>query len=285
MLERRVSLIGAGAMGEALVRSLVTRRLVEPQALMAADVRRSRLEEVARRYGVRAGASNEEAARFGEVLILAVKPQQIEGVLQEIRPHLTPHHLILSIAAGVRIRFLESHLGDGVPVVRAMPNVACLVGEAASGFSLGRWAGEKEAELARQILGAVGQVFLLPEPLLDVVTGLSGSGPAFLALVIEALAEGGVACGLPREVAVKLAAQTCVGAGRLVLEGGLHPALLREMVTSPGGTSAAGIQVLEEGAVRAALAGAVRAATRRSQELSAGGREEEPANGEAKEGE
>lgn len=282
MLEPRVSIIGAGSMGEALIRSLLTRELITPQALMAADVRLSRLEEIHRQHGVRTSTENREAARFGQILVLAVKPQQIEGVLHEIRSILTPDHVVISIAAGVRIRFLESHLGEGVPVVRAMPNVACLVGEAASGISLGRWAGKAEADLARRILGAVGEVFVLPEPLLDTVTGLSGSGPAFLALVIEALAEGGVACGLPREVAVKLAAQTCVGAGRLVLDGGLHPAMLREMVTSPGGTSAAGIQVLEEGAVRAALAGAVRAATRRSQELSAGGREEEPANGGAK---
>lgn len=272
-------------MGEALIRSLLAREIITPDGLMAADVRASRLGEIRRQHGVRTSSDNREAARFGRILVLAVKPQQIEGVLQEIRPVVTPDHLVISIAAGVRIRFLESHLGDGVPVVRAMPNVACLVGEAASGISLGRWAGEAEAETARRILGAVGQVFVLPEPLLDVVTGLSGSGPAFLAVVIDALAEGGVACGLPRDVAVNLAAQTCVGAGRLILEAGFHPAVLRDMVTSPGGTSAAGLQVLEERAVRAALAGAVRAATRRSQELSAGGREEEPANDRVQGGE
>lgn len=279
MLEQKVSVIGAGAMGEALIRSLLSRGLVNADSLMAADVRRARLEQLHQNHGIRTTADNREAARFGQVLILAVKPQQIEGVLHQISPEISGDHLVISIAAGVRLRFLESHLAEGVPVVRVMPNVACLVGEAASGFSLGRWAGEREAELARRILEAVGQVFLLPEPLLDTVTGLSGSGPAFLGLVIDALADGGVACGLPREVAVKLAAQTCVGAGRLVLETGLHPSVLRDMVTSPGGTSAAGLQVLEERALRAALAGAVRAATRRSQELSAGGSEEEPANG------
>ncbi|BAS28374.1 pyrroline-5-carboxylate reductase [Limnochorda pilosa] len=279
MLEQRVSVIGAGAMGEALIRSLLGRDLVSAETLMAADVRRSKLDEIRQRFGIGVTADNREAARFGQVLILAVKPQQIEGVLRQIGPDLTTGHLVISIAAGVRLRFLESHLPEGVPVVRVMPNVACLVGEAASGFSLGRWAGDPEAERARRILGAVGQVFLLPEPLLDAVTGLSGSGPAFLGLVIDALADGGVACGLPRDVAVKLAAQTCLGAARLVLEAGIHPAVLRDMVTSPGGTSAAGLQVLEERALRAALAGAVRAATRRSQELSAGGSEEEPANG------
>jgi pyrroline-5-carboxylate reductase len=217
--------------------------------------------------GAKAAASAALLAKDVDVIILAVKPQQMAAVLSELRPAIKPHHLLISIAAGVRIATLSKGLGENVRIVRVMPNTPCLVGQSASGYCLGPAATAADGVLVGQLLGAVGRAFAVDEKLLDAVTGLSGSGPAFVYTVIEALSDGGVRMGLPRDVALSLAAQTVLGSAEMVLQTGEHPAVLKDRVTSPGGTTIAGLQALETGGLRAALMAAVEAATRRSIEL------------------
>ena len=204
------------------------------------------------------------------VLVLAVKPSHVAELLDEIRPFVTPGHLLISIAAGVPIARLEAGLGEGARIIRVMPNTPALVGASASAYALGNAATEADAALAQKIFSAVGVAFQLKESLLDAVTGLSGSGPAYVYLMIEALSDGGVAAGLPREVATKLAAQTLLGSAKMVLETGLHPGALKDMVTSPGGTTIEGLHELEKGKVRGVLINAVRAATEKSRKLGQG---------------
>ena len=210
---------------------------------------------------------NRAVAAEADVLILAVKPQQMSGVLAEVGPTLTSSRLVVSIAAGMRLDTLAAGLGPRARLIRVMPNTPCLVGQSASGYSLGAGATEADAELVAELLAAVGRAFRVDEKLLDAVTGLSGSGPAFVYLIIEALSDGGVRMGLPREVALQLAAQTVRGAAEMVLTSGEHPAVLKDRVASPGGTTIAGLQALEAGSLRGTLMAAVEAATRRSQEL------------------
>jgi pyrroline-5-carboxylate reductase len=202
-----------------------------------------------------------------EIVFIAVKPGIVPVVLREVSGAITPQHLVISIAAGVPIASMESLLPAGARVVRVMPNTPCLVGASATAFALGKNATAQDAACVKTIFDAVGKTFLVEEKLLDAVTGLSGSGPAYVYLVIEALADGGVHMGLPREIATALAAQTVMGAARMVLETRHHPAQLRDMVTSPGGTTMAGLHALECGNLRAAIMNAVEAATERSKEL------------------
>jgi pyrroline-5-carboxylate reductase len=189
------------------------------------------------------------------------------AVLAEIKPVITPRHLVVSIAAGITLRQLGEGLGADRRIIRVMPNTPCLVGAGASGYCLGSVATAEDGVLVERILTAVGRAYRLPENLLDAVTGLSSSGPAFVAVMIEALSDGGVRMGLPRDVATALAAQTVFGTAKMVLEAGLHPGVLKDMVASPGGTTIAGLHALERGGLRAALMDAVEAATRRAVEL------------------
>jgi pyrroline-5-carboxylate reductase len=201
------------------------------------------------------------------VIILAVKPQSMRSLLDELRPLFNPSHLVISIAAGVTLSALSSALGENTRLVRVMPNTPCLVGQGASGFALGSAATPDDASFTQALLSTVGIAVQVPESLLDAVTGLSGSGPAYAFQVIEALSDGGVSAGLPRDVATRLAAQTLLGAARMVLATGQHPGVLKDAVASPGGTTIAGLHELERGGLRATLMNAVVAATRRSQEL------------------
>ena len=211
---------------------------------------------------------NLRVVQASTVLVVALKPGVVRCELPKLAPAITKDKLVVSIAAGVTLGELEAMLGGGRRVVRVMPNTPCQVGSGASAYALGAWATEDDSALVKEILSAVGIcVGPLPERLLDAVTGLSGSGPAYVALVIEALADGGVLCGLSRDVALTLAAQTVVGTARLVLEAGLHPAQLKDMVASPGGTTIEGLQVLEDRGLRAALIDAVEAATLKSRAL------------------
>jgi pyrroline-5-carboxylate reductase len=200
-------------------------------------------------------------------LVLAVKPQSMKALLEEIRPLLTERHLIVSIAAGVSLRQLADGIGARRRLVRVMPNTPCLVGASASAYTPGEGATAEDAALVERLLKAVGVAFRVPENLLDAVTGLSGSGPAFVYLMIEALSDGGVRVGLPRDAAAALAAQTVLGAAKMVLETGSHPGVLKDQVASPGGTTIAGLHALERGGVRGAIMDAVEAATRRATEL------------------
>jgi len=217
--------------------------------------------------GVKALDANAAVAAACDVLVLAVKPQVMPAVLAELRPALASRHLVVSIAAGVTLKTLADGLGDSMRLVRVMPNTPCLVGASASAYAPGPSATAADVELVGQLFGAVGKAFLVAEPLLDAVTGLSGSGPAFVYVFIEALADGGVKCGLPRDVALALAAQTVLGAAKMVLETGQHPGALKDAVASPGGTTIAGLHALERAGLRAAAMDAVEAATKRSQEL------------------
>jgi pyrroline-5-carboxylate reductase len=217
--------------------------------------------------GIKALDSNREVAAACDVLVLAVKPQVMPTVLADLRPALGTNHLVVSIAAGVTLQTLAAGLGEKTRLVRVMPNTPCLVGASATGYSPGATATAADVELVGKLFGAVGTAFRVAEPQLDAVTGLSGSGPAFAYVFVEALADGGVRCGLPRDVALTLAAQTVLGAAKMVLETGQHPGALKDAVASPGGTTIAGLHALERAAFRAAAMDAVEAATRRAQEL------------------
>ena len=265
-----IGFLGGGKMAAALARGVLSAGLVKPGHIRASDPLPAARSAFASQTGAKTTASNIEVVQFARVLVLAVKPGHVAELLQEIRPAITPGHLLISIAAGVPIARLESGLGQGARVIRVMPNSPALVGASASAYALGKAATAADAALAQQIFSAVGLAFQLKEPLLDAVTGLSGSGPAYAYLIIEALSDGGVAGGLPREVATKLAAQTLLGSAKMVLETGLHPGALKDMVTSPGGTTIEGLHELEKGKVRGVLINAVRAAAEKSRKLGQG---------------
>ncbi|WP_447973467.1 pyrroline-5-carboxylate reductase [Nitrospira sp. Kam-Ns4a] len=265
-VSQRIALLGAGQMGEALLGGWLASGLVEPAGVWATDVSAARRDLAKRRFGVRVGASNAEAAAWAELIVLAVKPQVLGQVLEEIAPVAGPR-LVLSIAAGVPIGRIASRIQNGGRVVRVMPNAPALVRAGVSALAFGPGVTEVEAETARRLFEAVGAVVVVEERLMDAVTGLSGSGPAYVCLVVEALADGGVKMGLPRTVAERLAAQTVLGAARMLVESGEHPAKLKDRVASPGGTTIAGLAELEQAGVRASLIAAVEAATRRSEAL------------------
>jgi pyrroline-5-carboxylate reductase len=268
-LQPRWGFIGAGRMATALIRGMIRAGTARPEAIAASDPVEASRTALAAATDVSVGPSNLAVIERSDVLVLAVKPQSMAGVMEEIRPAVTGAHLVISIAAGVSLDTLAAGLGTPRRLVRVMPNTPALVGEGASAYCLGPHARPGDAEVVCSCLEAVGRAFQVPEPLLDAVTGLSGSGPAFVYLMIEALSDGGVRVGLPRDVATALAAQTLLGGARMVLETGLHPGVLKDQVTSPGGTTIAGLHALERGGLRAALIDAVVAATRRSAELAA----------------
>ncbi|MEW6447910.1 MAG: pyrroline-5-carboxylate reductase [Bacillota bacterium] len=264
----KVGLIGGGAMGGALAAGLAKSGLIPETALSVSDVSAERLRHLEETLGIRTFQENKPLVNEADIVILAVKPDIIAPVMEEIGPVLRPEQTVISIAAGVPISFIEKYIRLPVPVVRVMPNTPCLVGEGASAYVLGSYAGPRDAARVEAVFTSVGRTVAVKESLLDTVTGLSGSGPAYVYMVIEALADGGVRMGLPRDTALLLAAQTVLGAAKMVLTTGEHPAQLKDRVTTPGGTTAAGLFVLECRGVRAALIEAVSAASERSKELS-----------------
>ena len=262
--------LGAGKMATALAKGFIRAGLVPANQIIASDVVETARAAFAQETGARTTASNPEVLKHATVIIVSVKPGQVTDLLKAIRGHFTGKHLLISIAAGIRLVTLEDGLDQGARVIRVMPNTPALVGASATAFALGNTATAEDSQLAQRLFSAVGVAFPVAEPWLDAVTGLSGSGPAYGYLIIEALSDGGVAAGLPRDLATRLAAQTLLGSAKMVLETGLHPGALKDMVTSPGGTTIAGLHELEKGAVRAALMNAVRAAADRSRELGQG---------------
>jgi pyrroline-5-carboxylate reductase len=262
-----IGFLGGGKMAAALAKGVVSAGLVKPAHIFASDPLAAARSSFTSQTGAKATASNLEVVQFARVLVLAVKPGCAAELLEEVRPVITPGHLLISIVAGIPIARLEAALGQGARVIRVMPNSPALIGASASAYALGKAAMTADAALAQQIFSAVGVAFQLKESLLDAVTGLSGSGPAYVYLMIEALSDGGVAGGLPRDVATKLAAQTLLGSAKMVLETGLHPGALKDMVTSPGGTTIEGLHELEKGKLRGVLINAVRAATEKSRRL------------------
>jgi len=264
---QKIGFVGAGNMGEAMIKGLLTANLVPPEAVYATDVRLERLKEIDRQYGIRIAADNPELVRHVDVVIMAVKPQIIERVLREVAHALTRRKLMISIAAGVSTAKLRTIVGKDARLIRVMPNTPALVLAGVTAIAKAEGLEPGDLDTAREIFSAVGRVVVLEEGLLDAVTGLSGSGPAYVALVIESLADGGVKMGLDRITAMTLATQTVLGAAKLLLETGLHPGALKDMVSSPGGTSIAGIAALEEGGIRTTFITAVERATQRSREL------------------
>jgi pyrroline-5-carboxylate reductase len=255
---KKIGLIGAGNMGEALVRGLLHAGAALPEDLVVTDRREEQLALFSKTFGVRAIQDNCAAAKESEVIVLCVKPQVMGQVLDEIAPAIDPHKLVISIAAGVPI---------GARIVRAMPNTPAVVGAAATAISSGEHATDSDMALAKAFFDSVGLTVTVEESLIDAVTGLSGSGPAYVFLIIEALSDAGVKVGLPRYTAQKLAAQAVLGSAKLQIETGTHPGQLKDMVTSPGGTAIAGLHTLEAGGLRTTLIDAVETATRRAREL------------------
>jgi pyrroline-5-carboxylate reductase len=264
---KRFGIVGAGNLAGALVHGFIGKGHVSATNLMLSDVDRGKLERVRAAHGVKAAQNNNELVSFADVIVLAVKPQHLRHALDECAPGVNRDKLVISVAAGVRIAALAERLPENTRIVRAMPNAAALVGQSATALCAGPHASAADLELSRGLFDAVGRSVVLDEIHLDAVTGLSGSGPAYAMLIVEALADGGVRMGLPRDVAQTLATQTLLGSAQLLLESGEHPALWKDRVMSPGGTTAAGLKALERCGVRHALAQAVEQATLRAREL------------------
>jgi pyrroline-5-carboxylate reductase len=265
-----IGFLGAGKMATALAKGFVRAEMAFPKEIIASDPHPGALKNFNNEIGSKTTNANLDVAKFANVLILATKPDQVGGVLAEISSAFTKKHLLISIAAGVTLTKIEAGLPAGARAIRVMPNTPALVGEGASAFALGKNATATDGELAKKLLSAVGIAIQVKESLLDAVTGLSGSGPAYVYQFIEALSDGGVASGLPRDIATKLAAQTVLGGAKMVLETGEHPAALKDQVTSPGGTTIEGLHALEKGKLRATVISAVRAATEKSKKLGQG---------------
>jgi pyrroline-5-carboxylate reductase len=265
---KKISLIGTGNMGEALLSGLISSGSSDPKNIICTDVRENRLKSIQEKYGVQTTADNIKAVEVSEIIIYAVKPQIIASVLRETAPCLDMSKLIISIAAGVPLAAIESCLNKRLRLIRVMPNIAAFVKESASVIAAGGNATEEDIKLSLAIFDSMGRsIFLKENILMDAITGLSGSGPAYIFLIVDAMADAGVKVGLSREDALFLSSQTVLGAAKLLLETKEHPGRLKDMVTSPGGTAIAGIHTLEKGGLRTTLINAVEVATKRSKEL------------------
>ena len=267
---RRIALLGAGKIGESLLAGLLSSGWRAPEEIVATGRREERVREVAARHGIRGTLSNAEAVAGSGLVVIAVKPQDFDALLGEIGGLLTPEHTVLSVAAAITTAQIEARLASGVPVVRAMPNAPSLVHEGMAGVCAGAHAGDEHLRLAEDVLSHLGSVVRVPERAMDAVTAVSGSGPAYFALLAEGMIEAGILLGLSREVSTQLVVQTMLGTARLLRDERIHPVELREAVTSPGGTTIRAIQELESAGVRAALFSAIQAAMERSKELAAG---------------
>eukprot|EP01087_Luapelamoeba_hula_P012452 TRINITY_DN3473_c0_g1_i1.p1 TRINITY_DN3473_c0_g1~~TRINITY_DN3473_c0_g1_i1.p1 ORF type:complete len:330 (+),score=64.91 TRINITY_DN3473_c0_g1_i1:30-992(+) len=264
-----VGFVGGGQMATALATGIITSGFSSVDKVIAGDVYEASRKAFTDKTGAKAVSSNEEVVKGSDIIIIAVKPQVMKAVLKEIRPMLNADKLLISIVAGFTIQSILEGLGNGAElrVIRVMPNTPALIGKAASAFSLGGKASAEDAKQVEQLLKGIGIAAQVPDHLLDAVTGMSGSGPAYVYQFIEALSDGGVRVGLPRDVATRFAAQTVLGAAQMVLETGEHPGSLKDKVTSPGGTTIAGLHAMEKGGVRGAIMDTVQAATNRSIEL------------------
>jgi pyrroline-5-carboxylate reductase len=262
-----IGLIGTGNMGEALIAGLLKAKFVTPDRIMAFDTDRVRLQFIQKKYGIKKGSDNHDLSLRSDPLLLCVKPQSMKNVVEEIADTLDSSKLLISIAAGVPLHAIEAYARKQLRLIRAMPNINVLVQEGASAIAPGNLATDKDLKLARSIFDCVGKSIIVHEPLMDAVTGISGSGPAYIFLIIEALTDAGVHLGMTRAQALTLVTQTVMGSVKHLSDKAEHPALLREKVTSPGGTTAAGLYKLEEGGLRKILIDAVIAATHRSKEL------------------
>lgn len=266
--DKKIAIIGTGNMGEALISGLIVSGSSKPKRIICTDVRESKLEIIKKKYGVRTATNNVQAVKASDIIIYAVKPQIIAAVLKETAKSLDMSKLVISIAAGVPMAAIESCLNKDLRLIRVMPNIAASVKEAASAIAAGEHATKEDIDLAMAIFNSIGKsIFLKENYLMDAITGLSGSGPAYIFLIVDALADAGVKMGLSREESLFLATQTVLGAAKMLMETQEHPGQLKDRVTSPGGTAIAGLATLEEGGLRTTLIHAVEAATNRSKEL------------------
>ncbi len=269
--KRKIGFLGAGNMAEAIIKGLLNASFIDPKSVWATDVRQGRLDDLHSEFKIKVTVDNREVAKKCDILILAVKPQVMEDVCHEIQDLVTDQKLVISVAAGVPIDSIEGFLQLGkkkkIGVVRTMPNTPAVVQEGVTALAAGKHVRKSEVQVAHRIFEAVGKTVDVAENHLDAVTGLSGSGPAYIFTIIEALSDAGVKVGLTREVSDILALQTMVGSARLAQETGKHPGELKSMVTSPGGTTIYGVHALEEGGIRSILMNAVEQATQRSREL------------------
>ena len=266
--DKKIAILGSGNMGEALISGLIVSESSEPKNIICTDIREEKLDEIRRDYGVRTTIDNLKAVAESDIIVYAVKPQIIAGVLKETAEKLDMSKLVISIAAGVPLAAIESCLDKDLRLIRVMPNIAASVKEAASAIAAGAHATREDIDLALAIFNSIGKsIFLKENYLMDAITGLSGSGPAYIFLIVDALADAGVKMGLARQEALFLSTQTVLGAAKLLLETQEHPGQLKDKVTSPGGTAIAGLATLEEGGLRTTLIHAVEAATNRSKEL------------------
>ncbi len=268
----RVAILGCGKIGESLLAGLLSSGWRKPEDVVATVRREDRIPELRGHYGIDVLRSNEEAAAGANLVVVAVKPQDIDPLLGELGPALTASQTVLSVAAAITTAAIEKHLAEPVPVVRAMPNAPAIVHEGIAGICPGRHATEEHLALAEECLSHLGRVVRVPEPYMDAVTAVSGSGPAYFALLAEAMIEAGLLLGLSREITTQLVVQTMFGTAKLLRDEHVHPVELREAVTSPGGTTIRAIRELERAGVRAALLNAIQAAMERSKELAEGGR-------------
>ena len=266
----KVAVIGTGKMGGILLQGFLKNNLLGPDQIVATVQHQDRAQALTVQYGVEVSTDNLAAAKWADVILLGVKPAQVPAVLAEIRPGLDVKKLLISFAASVTIASIEETAGCQLAVVRAMPNTPAMISAGITALCAGRFCTPEQIAVAQRIFATVGRTVVVDEKHMDAVTGLSGSGPAFLYIIIEALAEAGVNVGLPRDVATLLAAQTTLGSARMVLETGYHPALLKDQVTTPAGCTVDGILELEEGGLRVTLIKAVKRATMRAKELAAG---------------
>jgi pyrroline-5-carboxylate reductase len=269
--DRRLAVLGAGKIGESLIAGLLRSGWREPAEIVATARREERAQELSEGYGVETSLSNAEAVVGAVVVVIAVKPQDFEVLLGEVSSVIGTDQTVLSIAAAIPTSAIERRLADGVPVVRAMPNAPATVHEGIAGICAGSHADDEHLALAEEVLTHLGAVVRVPEAYMDAVTAVSGSGPAYFALLAEAMIEAGILLGLGREISTQLVVQTMLGTAKLLRDEQMHPVELREMVTSPGGTTIRAIRELERAGVRAAFLNAIQAAMERSQELATGG--------------
>jgi pyrroline-5-carboxylate reductase len=268
--DRRIAILGGGKIGESLLSGLLSSGWRKPEEIVVSGRRQERIDELAERYGVETTLSNSDAVSEAAFIVIAVKPQDFEVLLAEVGGLLSADQTVLSVAAAMPTAKIEKYLSDGVPVLRAMPNTPATVHEGVAGLCAGAHANDAHLAMAEEVLTHVGRVVKVPEPYMDAVTAVSGSGPAYFALLAEAMIEAGILLGLSREVSTELVVQTMFGTAKLLRDEKMHPVELREMVTSPGGTTIRAIRELERAGVRAAFLNAIQAAMERSQELAEG---------------
>ena len=263
----KIAIIGAGKMGEAMISGLLKSGQYKPQEIQAFEVIQSRSKYISQKYNVKCIDDARKAASFADITIIAVKPGDVKEALKQIGPAMKPRKVLVSIAAGVTLEFMRKHLPNDVPVVRVMPNMACMVREAMIVVCPSENTKKEELKMVTETLSLLGRIITLDEKYLNLATGLVGSGPAYIYLIIEALADAGVRLGLPKDVSILLAAQTTLGAAKMVVETGEHPAKLKDMVTTPAGTTIEGLLALEEGKLRAVIITAVTKASERAKQL------------------